>query len=217
MAREEWIREMDPLDDLAPWVPADEPFDARVPISRAKAVGILTAFMDRQPAIKQWHAALKAEQAAPARDRRICVHPDAIRQANDDLGCVFTVEYANGDHQTFRVSRPKPKGDTPAAFRNRPLFGSVLTGSAVDSPFSYTYVGIVTADLHVRLTAGSKGAVVNATWPLLDDALGAIRDGVRGEGISSIENSGHCSRCGRLLTNPESLAMGVGPECREKE
>lgn len=28
---------------------------------------------------------------------------------------------------------------------------------------------------------------------------------------------GHCRRCRRLLTDPESIKLGIGPECRELE
>lgn len=32
----------------------------------------------------------------------------------------------------------------------------------------------------------------------------------------SVATAGHCVRCNRLLTTPESIARGIGPECAEK-
>jgi hypothetical protein len=31
-----------------------------------------------------------------------------------------------------------------------------------------------------------------------------------------VEHSGHCGRCGRLLTVPSSVQSGLGPECQSK-
>lgn len=39
----------------------------------------------------------------------------------------------------------------------------------------------------------------------LDAAMAGIREGLRA--------SAHCSRCGKGLTDPTSVARGVGPDC----
>lgn len=42
------------------------------------------------------------------------------------------------------------------------------------------------------------------------------RSGSRWEGPPPVK-PGHCRRCRRLLTDAESIRLGIGPECREKE
>lgn len=34
---------------------------------------------------------------------------------------------------------------------------------------------------------------------------------------AELAGAGRCKRCGRPLTDPESIAAGIGPDCRSKE
>lgn len=195
---------MDPLDDLAPWVPEGDPFG-----SRGWAADVSTA-------VERIFQQKQADASLP-RDHRIKVHPDAITHAGTGLGCVFTVEYADGAHKTFRVNRCTRTDRTWTGAKYLPLFGHLLTGHYNDDPQSYTYIGVVAEpSLRVRTTAKS-GIVGAANWAVLDDALAAIRHGKLGPQMIAIDNSEHCSRCGRLLTTPESLRDAIGPECRKAD
>jgi hypothetical protein len=149
----------------------------------------------------------------------------------------FTVDNGKGTHYTFKIRQPKkqnPRYTGPA-----PHFISLLTGP--DNENSYSYMGMVreipvmvrvatgehsptgeplyvTQDsgrktLEVRLTAKSRYndatvPVKVARWVL---AL-AMTTRELPEGYA-VHHSGHCGRCGRLLTHPESLKTGIGPEC----
>lgn len=67
------------------------------------------------------------------------------------------------------------------------------------------YLGKVTPNrLDARLTDEVKAVLIEAAN---DPLTAAIRYG---------KETGSCSCCGRDLTNPESIRLGIGPICREK-
>ena len=125
---------------------------------------------------------------------------------------VLTVENAKGEHVTFRVTAPAKgnKIDRGAAVR----FLAVMTGT--DNEAHYSYVGLVGEDGEIRQTKGSKLPMEDmkvrvAQWAIRKCAEGkALPEGYR------IRHSGCCLRCGRTLTNPESLDVMYGPECAGK-
>jgi hypothetical protein len=112
--------------------------------------------------------------------------------------CVFTlVSKKTGSRYTYRVR----KGD-------HALFVDLLTGP--DNRTDWTYVG-------ARTDHGFKGAAgvpppASIVWFFqkldLNDA----------EGLAQVEfwHQGNCSRCGHPLTDPESIARGLGPICATK-
>ena len=214
-AQDRLVAAADPLDDLAPWIP-DDPAIYDVWIDRTIAAqlprpsGLITT-----PILPP----RGERRQTPRRDRAITVIREALTHAADSdhgLGCVFTVDCVTGDHHTYRIARGKSQAGRGAP----PLFASVLVGGAPDNPFAYKYIGIVGESLPDRLplilTAKSQIRDERATD--LQQALEAIATGQLPAGgtITGVANAGTCSRCGRLLTNPESLAQGIGPECREK-
>lgn len=126
----------------------------------------------------------------------------------------FTVAREGGQHVTFRIVKktfdPKVAGERPTTY-----FVWVLAGP--DNTADYRYVGIVNpATGEVRLTKQSR---------YTDDALcvrvvrWALRkvwaESALPEGYA-IHHAGRCARCGRLLTTPESIKIGIGPECLGK-
>lgn len=185
----------DPLDDLAPWIP-NEP----APFKTADAAKFAREISTPAPL-----------PGSDVRDRGITVSPEAIRKATDAYGCIFTVELADGGHYTYRVWRAKPRDD-----RDPPLFGAVLTKTDPTNPWHYTYLGLITENL--RLVATTNTKIQDDRFEALAEALQVIGHGdllVAGM-VVGIANSGNCSVCGRMLTNPKSLATGIGPECTKK-
>lgn len=121
---------------------------------------------------------------------------------------IFTVEnQRTGGRHTFRVTAAKPRTDTQATW-----FVSHLAGS--DNETSYQYLGFIRAGAYqpstkkVTLDAPSQKA---ARWffPRLL-AQHALPNEVE------VHHANRCGRCGRLLTTPESILRGLGPECAEK-
>jgi hypothetical protein len=120
----------------------------------------------------------------------------------------FTIQsVATGKHFTYRIVRK------PGA---RPLyFASVLV-----APDAYAYIGTssdldghdlrATARSSVRESAPSFRALA---WFLRE--LGRTADdGVPQDVI--FRHEGKCGRCGRELTHPESIDIGLGPECAQR-
>jgi hypothetical protein len=112
---------------------------------------------------------------------------------------VTIVSKKTGTRFTFKVKAPEE-----GAIR----FVSVLNGP--DNWENYQYIGFIAAD--GQFVAGRKGhpdapsfKAFHWVWHKLE--AGRLPDSVE------VWHEGRCGRCGRLLTVPESIASGFGPEC----
>ena len=116
---------------------------------------------------------------------------------------IFTVKNSQtGRRFTFRIQTCK---ENPALF-----FVAVLAGA--DNETDYQYLGTIHQD---RYTYGRKSRIGEQAfsaqafqwvWTHIDRLPGCIQ----------VCHAGRCGRCGRLLTVPESLEQGFGPECVQK-
>jgi hypothetical protein len=106
-------------------------------------------------------------------------------------------------HFTFKFITPKEETG-----RQKPTWVRLLTGSD-----SYTYLGTIWGNDYKH---GKKSSVT-------DQALGVLsfkwwfkslvlNDRSRLDKIS-LFHEGHCMKCGRSLTTPESIENGIGPVC----
>jgi hypothetical protein len=109
-------------------------------------------------------------------------------------------------HFTFKI---RTKKDDPSS----PFFVSMLVGP--DNYSNYQYIGILNEETGALvLTRASKfkedtDAVRAFSWALRQVKNGnALPDGY------NIQHEGKCCRCGRRLTDPVSIEMGIGPKCR---
>lgn len=116
----------------------------------------------------------------------------------------FTVENNKGEHYTFKIRRPK----------NGPVyyFVSLLRGPNNES--DYSYLGVLNPlNGEVRLTPKSR--MTDYSKPVLV-VRWALKH-VFGDGLIptdyNIHHEGKCGCCGRMLTVPESIRNGIGPEC----
>ena len=114
-------------------------------------------------------------------------------------------------HFTFKIkalsSLSKPNSKT--------LLLSVMTGS--DNESSYSYVGILVKD-EIRPPAiiSTKGSKVNQNAQSVRSLLwilNKIKLGLELPGGYHCQHSGKCCRCGRKLTTPKSITLGIGPVC----
>jgi hypothetical protein len=112
-----------------------------------------------------------------------------------------------GTRYTFRVARPKRARDKNEWF----YYVSLLNGP--DNTSNYTYAGwmkkpelklVSGGNTHLRPGAPS---VVAFQWALGNLAAGKLPETLE------IFHDGKCGRCGRELTVPESVELGIGPEC----
>lgn len=121
----------------------------------------------------------------------------------------FTVQNNDtGEHRTYKIRKPAA---TPM-YPNPAWFVMVMTGT--DNEAHYSYVGILDPNTGgIRLTSKSKfqegsNVVKAARW-----VMGRCINQIQIPDCIEIRHSGKCGRCGHLLTNPESLDTGIGPEC----
>ena len=128
---------------------------------------------------------------------------------------VFTVtSKATGKRFTYRVKAPSVvtdagghKTDHDANVR----FVEVLTGCDEQ----YNYLGQIWVD-NLRYTRGKKSRIgVNAPSHLAFNYAwqAIVNDDLR---KLDVQHEGHCARCGKSLTVPESIASGFGPSCRAR-
>jgi hypothetical protein len=110
-----------------------------------------------------------------------------------------------GARFTYKVKRSKTN---PKLY-----FVSVLTGP--DNEMDYHYLGTVFEDGHFRVTAKSTisheapSALAFAWFSKL------LNHSTFPTGLE-VWHEGKCGACGRKLTVPESIASGLGPECRNR-
>jgi hypothetical protein len=122
----------------------------------------------------------------------------------------ITVENpATGGHRTFKVTTAK----------SGPLEGkrivSLLSGPDRDDYACWTGFGFVGEDGNVVLWKSyrelGKGAWAFYARSLSNPVHYAVTKGLR------YWFAGRCRRCGRVLTRPDSIAAGIGPECAGQE
>lgn len=112
----------------------------------------------------------------------------------------------SGKHFTFKIKKAKDEN-------KKLFFVSVLTGT--DNESSYTYMGVISNNTF-SLTKKSK---------IKEDALSykafvfffsnLMKNKVHPD--LTVFHSGTCGRCGRKLTTPESITLGLGPECMKRK
>lgn len=110
-------------------------------------------------------------------------------------------------HLTFKVIVPKSNSkDTSKIF-----YVSVLSGTDNDS--NYTYIGYIkkensTLNFYPTQKLNAKVTSIEVFKFVFDRLVQKIT-------LTNLEiyHEGKCCRCGRTLTTPESIKLGIGPEC----
>jgi hypothetical protein len=129
---------------------------------------------------------------------------------------IFTlVSKKTGERKTFRVERAADADKPSDAFQR--WFVSLLVGP--ENTTDYRYLGLVfqTHTKGLAFKVKNQGGFVEAcqsiSWLLRKLES---NDQASFDAQAEFWHAGYCSRCGRLLTDPESIACGLGPVCREK-
>lgn len=117
---------------------------------------------------------------------------------------VATLKSCTGKHYTYRFQAPdgrKPGDDV--------LFIYVLIDGSL-----WNYVGMY-RNRDFKLTQKSR---YDRTSPIVRGVCFILKmmllSGFTDDRVE-LYHEGVCSRCGRPLTNPESIEIGIGPKCRE--
>lgn len=122
---------------------------------------------------------------------------------------------------TFKFARPD-EGPGDRANR-RPVWARVLAGDGIEPTSTYQMLGTffnVTCDGNLEYSHSRKAALsfehpatVAVNWMFRQ--LYIVIDPAKRKLFEQAEvwHEGHCGRCGRRLTVPESIESGFGPEC----
>lgn len=118
---------------------------------------------------------------------------------------IFTVENNNHRHYTYQVK--KARATPQNTFVEPPHFVFVLTNTN-----QYVYVGMLVED-KVIPTYKSKHKATSDVVKVFNFGIRMIKakNGPKGY---SVLHEGCCGKCGRPLTDPESIRIGFGPTCR---
>ena len=127
---------------------------------------------------------------------------------------VFTLNNTNtGNRYTYKVKRLKYKD--PRVQAAAPYFVYYLTG-----PDEYKYMATIFDSNRYKLTATNKSRLKpdSLPWAALQWVLDSIKknhDTGRSKWPTEFQfwHEGQCARCGRALTDPESISRGYGPYC----
>lgn len=123
---------------------------------------------------------------------------------------LFTVSNGRGEHYTFRVNHTKGSDQYAPCW-----FVSLLTGP--DNENDYSYIGKLDPETGaVGLTRASKIGEDAVSFKVLVWALKQLWTRKDLPAGYEINHEGRCGKCGRLLTVPESVQSGYGPECIRK-
>ena len=117
---------------------------------------------------------------------------------------VVTLQSESGIHHTYSFHAPKER---------KPGEDTLFISTLVDSN-TWVYVGMYkNKDFHfTKASAYSKdSAIVKGIAFILKLML---KDGFHDDRMH-LYHEGVCCRCGRPLTNPASIALGIGPTCAE--
>jgi len=137
---------------------------------------------------------------------------DAIRFITGGNALFTITSEKTGKHYTYKVAKKRGEDDSP-------LFVRCLSNGVNTDWENQLYLGTLVQNvedkcLFVRPGAkGSTGPAANAlNWTLrqLTEHGDDIHPDVR------IQHEGRCCACNRVLTDPTSIDLGIGPECRSK-
>ena len=124
---------------------------------------------------------------------------------------LFTVSNPKGEHYTFKVRGAESEWPAGSGKKSTTHFVSI---KAPGGEFPFRYIGLLnTKEGTIKCTAksaflpGSKEYDIAAWACQAIIKIRLIPDGYH------IENAGQCGKCSRVLTDPESIARGIGPEC----
>jgi len=134
---------------------------------------------------------------------------------------VLTLESAKtGARFTYKVQAPNEateRGGLKKDHGSNIRFVNLLSGP--DNEASYCYMGLLIieqAGIRFRETKGSKIRSDAISFKAFEYFVREVLNQNRLPEHLEVFHEGHCGRCGKTLTVPESIETGFGPECSDK-
>lgn len=124
---------------------------------------------------------------------------------------VFTVSNPAGEHHTFKVRRVESEWPAGSGKMTVTYFVNAKTDVEIAQ---FGYIGILDiAKGTIKCTAKSMYVPGSKQYDVASWATQAVIGQKLIPAGYHIEHAGHCGKCGRTLTDPESIHRGIGPEC----
>jgi hypothetical protein len=149
-----------------------------------------------------------------ATDHRFTSIQEAQRFALAGNAVITLQSLRSGTHFTYKISSPNAEKQEKRGYSAEEIwFVKLLTSGSADSG-DFTYLGMIKKQVsgpEFTLTRASKA---NEQSP----SVKAFKFFMRSRELNPelvIRHENHCGRCGRTLTEPESIDLGYGPECRQ--
>jgi hypothetical protein len=120
---------------------------------------------------------------------------------------VVTLTSTSGTHFTFKIKKGKDE--------TAPFFVQHLYGPDNSWDGDWAYLGCIFSDSRGVVRAGKKGKPNAPSFGALSWALKHLAAGSIPAELT-IQHNDACGVCGRELTDPISVATGIGPICRSK-
>lgn len=162
---------------------------------RAQAIYEATQRKDAEIKAGQEAARKQAETPAPAKAM--------LREILDGF---YTVSFEDGSHVTIRINTVSAK---QARNGRAARYASYLSGPINTS--DYTRFATINGASYQGFRFGNYQKQIRA----LEILMGS--EDATEYGRAYARESKNCYRCGRLLTEPESIAAGIGPICAGRE
>jgi hypothetical protein len=162
-------------------------------------------------------APVEVEEAGEDQEGRI-VSPVSMLEYMLAGKAVFTIRSKRSQrHYTYKVTRAKDNGEQKSPLR---WWVNVLTGDNNSNPHHYSKMGQVVCNSggypHFRMVQGAQFSKDSFPTAGFKHVLTAVvqEDEVALAGFEFF-HEGRCGVCNRRLTDPESVARGIGPVCLE--
>ena len=113
---------------------------------------------------------------------------------------------------TYHIQKAKPRSTDPEGTKP-PHFISILTGS--NNTEDYSFIGTVFHNEGEEKYVHSKKSGLSAEAPSVHAFQWILQTLVAGAKPEWLEiwHEGRCAVCGRMLTDPDSIVIGIGPTC----
>jgi hypothetical protein len=124
---------------------------------------------------------------------------------------VTITSVGTGKHFTFKIGQKKNNNDGSVS----PFFVKHLFGPDNSWDGDWSFLGFVPDRDRDRLIAGRRGLPQAPSFKALNWVLKRLAFGEIPPTLT-IQHNAACGACGRPLTDPISVATGLGPICRSK-
>jgi len=129
---------------------------------------------------------------------------------------MINLDFVKAGNATFTFANPENKRYTFKVKFSEKInkhFVYMLTGPSNES--DYTYMGALYG-FKLALTRASKFTHASLPVKVFNYAMSIIGGNKPLLTGYFLEHDNHCGRCGRKLTTPESIKLGLGPTCKGK-